>query len=487
MVRGENITGWWAQNMKSARKTGRWRRRQLRGCAAIFGALWLPLVSGCVRHHHSGALIGTFAATGNMQNERYAFASARMIAGPLSGQILVTGGISANNAAIATASIYEPAKGTFTLTQDMTTARAYQTATALSDGTVLIVGGIDASGNPLNSAEIFNPVTATFNPVAPPNMAVWHHMAVPFCLEHSGTTYLYSMFTTGSGGGVCPAGYDVYVLIAGGFTDKSGRTPSSLATIYDPHTQQFTPVSSMVTPTAGAAAVLFPSTTMDSTGVPEPDILVIGGTGPGGTSLKGLQLYPLGGLALSPYGGTWHTSASFGLTTAVTYATATVLQNEPTKPTDYSPCNGFVVIAGGQPMPSGQTTDFFYLYQPGVEGVFGTIIGNGAMQEARVHHTATLLGLINNSIAGAGRVLIAGGEQNTGGTSFQTLDTAELYKLAVQGGSCRVGSFVLTKGDMTTPRWYHDAVAFRDGTGRVLIAGGSNAGTVLTVAEIFTP
>ncbi len=455
-------------------------------CLTLLIILSLELFSGCGTSYVGAHAPGLFAATESMQSERFAFASTRMIAGPLSGEILVTGGITSNNSAIATAELYDPGNGKFTGTNDMTSPRAYHTATALGDGTVLVVGGIDSAGNPLDSAELFNPAMETFSPVSLPNMTLWQHSAVPFCAEHTSDGYLYSTFTEGEGGSACPAGYDVDVLIAGGFTDKAGDVPSSQAAIYDARTQTFTPLSPMPTAVAGAAAVLVPTTTADAAGNAEPDILIIGGTGPGGMSMKTFQLYPLGGLASSPYGGAWLQAPSLGTTTAVSYPTATVLENEPSKPTDLSPCDGVVVIAGGQPMPSGQTTDLFYLYQPGPEGHFGAIIASGAMQEARVHDTATLLGLINNGIPDAGRVLITGGEQNVGG-GFSTLSTAETYMPAVLGGKCSLGSFLLTPDAMVTPRWYQSATAFRDGTGRVLIAGGKDAATVQATAEIFTP
>jgi hypothetical protein len=464
--------------------------RKMRDWMTAAVACSLALLAGCGHGSKSHAAIGSFAATGSMENERFALASARIIAGSLSGRILATGGITAGNAATATSELFDPGSGTFSATGDMTTSRAYHTATALSDGTVLVVGGVNSAGIPLSSAELFNPATNTFSLVAPLSVPVWQQMAVPFCIEHSGVTYLYSMMTTGAGGGVCPAGYTTDVLIAGGFTDPAGKNPSTEASIYDPATRTFNPVASMPVAAAGAASVLFPSTTMDSVGTPEPDILIIGGTGSGGTSLKALQLYPLGGLSLSPFAGSWQVSPSLGLTTAVAYPTATVLENEPTKPTDLSPCNGFVVVAGGQPSPSARTTDLFYLYQPGPEGQFGTIVGDGEMLYARVHHTATLLGLVNNTATGAGRLLVAGGEQTTGSGSFTALDTAETYAPAVEGNKCALGTFTLTRGDMTTARWYHAAESFRDGSGRVLLVGGSNGSNsteLLSSAEVFTP
>src|SRR5487761_135117 len=469
----------WRVNSLPMRRPFRW--------AMVSVIVLLAGLAGCVKSSISNeSATGSFALTGNMVGERFAFASTRIIAGPLAGKILVTGGITPGNVATPTAELYDPSTGTFTPTGSMTAARAYHTATALSDGTVLVVGGIDGSGAPLNSAELFNPQTSSFSRISPPNIAVWQHVAVPFCAEHSGATYQYSMFATGPGAGSCPPGFNIYVLIAGGFIDGAGKVPTNQATIYNPATQTFNPINPMNIPMAAAAGVLFPSTTMGTGGIPEPDIVIIGGTGPGGASLGTMSLYPLGGLASSPYVGAWQIS-SFGLPLPVSYPTATVLENEPTAPTGLSPCDGFVMIAGGLASSTRATSNLFYLYKPGPEGAFGAISGRGIMQEARVHHSATLLGLENNAITNAGSVLVAGGEQDTGSGSSTALNTAELYTPAVSGGDCVAGSFALTHGVMTVPRSFAAAAAFRDGAGRVLIAGGTNASQALSSAEIFTP
>src|SRR5487761_599871 len=293
----------WRVNSLPRRGASRW--------AALPVILLLAGLVGCVKSSTSKeSARGSFALTGNMARERFAFAATRIIAGPLAGEILVTGGVTSGNVATSSAELYDPSTGTFTPTGSiMTTARAYHTATALSDGTVLLVGGIDGSGAPLNSAELFIPQTSSFTRISPPSMAVWQHVAAPFCVERSGTTYHYSMFATGPGAGICPSGFSVYVLIAGGFTDSAGKIPTNQATIYNPTTQTFNPISPMNTPTAAAAGVLFPSTAIGPSGVPEPDILIIGGTGPGGTSLSTLSLYPLGGLDSSPYVGAWQLSS----------------------------------------------------------------------------------------------------------------------------------------------------------------------------------
>ena len=93
----------------------------------------------------------------------------------------------------------------------------------------------------------------------------------------------------------------------------------------------------------------------------------------------------------------------------------------------------------------------------------------GSMTTARWGYTATLLP--------DGRVLIAGGTNIIGRTSSTGLASAELYDPAS-------GTFTPT-GSMTTPRVSFTATLLRDG--RVLIAGGLNAGSVLASAELYDP
>jgi hypothetical protein len=58
------------------------------------------------------------------------------------GKILIVGGaLTSASDPVATAEIYDPATGTFTMTGAMATAREQHTATLLADGRVLIVGG----------------------------------------------------------------------------------------------------------------------------------------------------------------------------------------------------------------------------------------------------------------------------------------------------------------------------------------------------------
>ena len=73
------------------------------------------------------------------------------------GQVLAAGG-GFGAVTLASAKLYNPATGKWTLTGSMTTARAGFTATRLPDGQVLAAGGGGSS------AELYNPATGTWAP-----------------------------------------------------------------------------------------------------------------------------------------------------------------------------------------------------------------------------------------------------------------------------------------------------------------------------------
>src|SRR5438128_3867520 len=68
--------------------------------------------------------------------------------------------------------------GTWAPIADLNQPRAEHTATLLANGTVLISGGRDAADQPLASAEIYDPATGGFTLLASPLPApVWGHTA----------------------------------------------------------------------------------------------------------------------------------------------------------------------------------------------------------------------------------------------------------------------------------------------------------------------
>src|SRR5438876_9837181 len=70
------------------------------------------------------------------------------------------------------------APGTWAPIADLNQARAEHTATLLANGTVLIAGGRDAADQPLASAEIYDPTTGGYTLLASPLPAsVWGHTA----------------------------------------------------------------------------------------------------------------------------------------------------------------------------------------------------------------------------------------------------------------------------------------------------------------------
>ena len=169
---------------------------------------------------------GTFTLTGSQNPAREAYSATLLN----NGMVLIAGGENTSDSYLASAELYDPATGMFTSTGSMSTERAFQTATLLNNGAVLVAGGSTTAV--LASAELYGPATGTFTPTGNMNAARIGHTAT---LLNSGM-----------------------VLITG------GRAAS--AELYDPTTGTFTPTGSMNAARAAHTATLLNNGTVLITG-----------------------------------------------------------------------------------------------------------------------------------------------------------------------------------------------------------------------------
>lgn len=96
------------------------------------------------------------------------------------GKVLVTGGVSGADlgAPMASAELYNPATGSWTLTGPMHHGRADHTATLLPSGLVLVAGGVSNTFTPsIASAELYDPVTGTWTETDAMSTGRWLHTA----------------------------------------------------------------------------------------------------------------------------------------------------------------------------------------------------------------------------------------------------------------------------------------------------------------------
>ncbi len=257
---------------------------------------------------------GTFAATGSMMTARYG-ATATVLA---DGKVLIAGGWSEdpNTPVLASAELYDPATGRFSSTGPMTTPRAGHSAALLSDGRVLITGGEIEVGDlatPLASAELYDPARGTFSATGSMTVARFNHTSTTLAGGKvliaggggpAGTTasglsadpgipsaelYDPASGTFASTGSMSVGRYwqtatplaDGRVLIAGG---NDGNGPLVSAELYDPASGRFAPTGSMA-----AARYLQTATRLN-----DGTVLVAGGYAEGVGSLSSAELYDPG-------------------------------------------------------------------------------------------------------------------------------------------------------------------------------------------------
>ena len=353
---------------------------------------------------------GTFTVTGNMTTAR-AGHSATLLR---NGKVLIAGGGSS-------AELYDPLAKTFILTGSMTTFRYGQTATLLNDGKVLIAGGAGTNGITLNSAELYDPLTGSFARIGNMISARWGH-----------TSTLLN---------------DGRVLIAGGIADASFTS----AEVYNPSTGAFTKTGDMIRPRSGHTATL----------INDGRVLIAGVYDDTGRTASEDELYDP---ATGKFSGN-----RIGI--GVHEHTATLL------------IDGTVLFVGGSIDTAGEYAGAS-LYEPSTDSYLanGVMIGppgqNVLSPHGRAIHTATLLS--------DGRVLVAGGVKMICDPACHPLTSdasTEIYDPVTRTFS--------TSGGMTVPRSYHTATLLPDGT--VLITGGYNGapyglGSLPTgSAEIYTP
>jgi hypothetical protein len=177
----------------------------------------------------------------------------------------------------ATAEIFDPTIGTWSLVAPMSVARARQTATLLQDGEVLVAGGATTyhgeTGSVTATAEIFDPRADSWR-AAPP-------MSEPRYVDAA------SLLRDGR------------VLVAGGWYSTSNSDPShATAEIYDPATNRWAATGSMTSGRAEYSLV----------GLPDGRVLAAGGVDPAYGVQATSELF-------DPTTGTWQATGSLAVAT----------------------------------------------------------------------------------------------------------------------------------------------------------------------------
>lgn len=173
------------------------------------------------------------------------------------GRWLLIGGKS-NDGPLATAEIKDAGTGqTVVLPSGLRSARAWHSATLLSDGNVLIMGGVDAAGATLNTAELFNAESQTFD--------VWPITGLTPRAYHTATLLM-----------------DGHVLVIGGAT--IGSQINSRVEVFDPQTRTgvAVPVSLQTARQKHTASIL-----------PDGNVLLWGGTDQNGTRLDSGEIFDI--------------------------------------------------------------------------------------------------------------------------------------------------------------------------------------------------
>jgi hypothetical protein len=437
---------------------------------------------------------GRFAPTGSLNVARTRHTATLL----RDGRVLIAGGSSKawGAASLASAEIYDPRTGEFTPTGSMHEPRAGHTATLLADGRVLVAGGYASWSGPasglfyvgpaLASAEVYDPATGTFSLTGPMANGREDHAAALLkdgrvlvsgglgCdVGGCGWSVMTSEVFDPRGGTFSPAGTEWAfraVTLADGRVVATGSCNSGSADLYDP--------------SGGSSATWAPSAPFDSPGsyagvcgsltlLANGQALLAGGAWAdplGSGILKSASLY-------DPLTGRFDPTGS--MLVARARHTATLL------------ADGRVLVAGGgdaRPCGRGSCAEAILVEVELYEPITGAFAPAEPMTARRFDHTATLLS--------DGRVLIVGGYGGAAGGA--ALVTAEVYDPAArpspQPSPTPSWGSLRSAGVMFTP--HGDAAATLLNDGRVLIAGGSypgalvgqGGGSIVTAsAELYDP
>jgi large repetitive protein len=437
---------------------------------------------------------GKFTPTGSMHLARAGHTSTRLA----DGRVLVAGGYASwagpasglfyVGPALASAELYDPATGTFSLTGPMAHGREDHAAVLLADGRVLVSGGLGCDvggcGSAVMMSEMYDPRRGTFSPAGNEwaNMAIaladGRVVATGLCNDASASLYDPSagpsaawsssapFDSPGSYGGACGTltllANGQALLAGGAWADPLSSGIKKAASLYDPESGRFYPTGSMLAARGRQTATL----------LADGRVLVAGGgdarpCGKGscvGAILSEAELY-------DPITGTF--ALARPMAARRFDHTATLLSD------------GRVLIAGGYGgAAGGASLASVEVYDPAARPSplpsptpsWGTLKSAGVLFSARGDASAAILD--------DGRVLLAGGDYSgllvgQSGAPIVTA-SAELYDPAA-------GVFVGT-GSMSTPRVWSTATLLNDG--RVLVAGGTAddaTGVALASAELYNP
>ncbi|MBI5068618.1 MAG: hypothetical protein HZB56_10290 [Deltaproteobacteria bacterium] len=199
-----------------------------RGAGVVAGADVTSVVVTC-----DGSLSSDFSGPLNVARAFYFTAivlPGRSPSWPNDDKVLVAGGHTGSDAVTASAEVFNPRTGKWTMAASMTVPRASACSALLPSGKVLVAGGAGAVGN---TAEVYDPATDTWTPTDHP-MAAGHDL--PGCV----------VLASGK------------VLIAGGLNQVNTGS-NAVSELYDPETGTFTTTGPMVTARYWHTATELPS------------------------------------------------------------------------------------------------------------------------------------------------------------------------------------------------------------------------------------